>query len=147
VKALLGLLLLALAGCASSPPAPVAAPSGSGDRAAGHAAKMVGKPYRYGGASPSGFDCSGLVQFSYRQAGVAVPRSTEAQLRASKLVRGSVQRGDLLFFDQEGRKNGHVGIYLGNGRFVHAPSSGKRVRTDTLDSEHWKKHLSEVRRL
>lgn len=147
MKALLGLLILALAGCATSPPAPVAAPSGSGDRAAGHAAKMVGKPYRYGGASPSGFDCSGLVQFSYRQAGVAVPRSTEAQLRASKPVRGSVQRGDLLFFDHEGRKNGHVGIYLGKGRFVHAPSSGKRVRTDTLDSKYWKKHLSEVRRL
>jgi cell wall-associated NlpC family hydrolase len=108
---------------------------------------MVGKPYRYGGASPSGFDCSGLVHFSYRQAGVAVPRSTEDQLRAAKPVRGSMQRGDLLFFDQEGKKKSHVGIYLGNGKFVHAPSSGKRVRTDTLDSRYWKKHLSEIRRL
>ena len=140
------LISFALAGCASSPPAPIAAPSGSGDRAAAHAAKMVGKPYRYGGASPSGFDCSGLVQCSYRQAGVAVPRSTENQLRASKPVRGSMQAGDLLFFDQEGKKKSHVGIYLGDGRFVHAPSSGKRVRTDTLDSRYWKRHLSEVRR-
>jgi len=140
-------ILLALAGCASAPPAPVAAPSGSADRAAAHAAKMVGKPYRYGGASPSGFDCSGLVQFSYRQAGVAVPRSTEEQLRASKPVRGSMRRGDLLFFDQEGKKKSHVGLYLGNGKFVHAPSSGKRVRTDTLDAKYWKQHLAEVRRI
>lgn len=142
-----GIAHLLIAGCASSPPAPIAAPSGSGARAAGHAANMVGKPYRYGGASPSGFDCSGLVHFSYRQAGVAVPRSTEHQLRASRPVRGSMQRGDLLFFDQEGKKKSHVGIYLGNGKFVHAPSSGKRVRTDTLDSKYWMKHLSEIRRL
>lgn len=110
---------------------------------------MVGKPYRYGGASPStGFDCSGLVHFSYRQAGIKVPRSTEDLLRASSAVRGSnLRRGDLLFFDQEGKKKSHVGIYLGDGRFVHAPSSGKRVRTDTLDSKYWKKHLAEVRRL
>lgn len=109
---------------------------------------MVGKPYRYGGESPSaGFDCSGLVHFSFRQAGIKVPRSTHEQLRASSPVKGSMRPGDLLFFDQEGKKKSHVGIYLGNGRFVHAPSSGKRVRTDTLDSKYWKKHLAEVRRL
>lgn len=148
MRPILCIALLALAGCASAPPAPVSAPSASGERAAGHAAKMVGKPYRFGGSSPgTGFDCSGLVHFSYRQAGVAVPRTTHDQLRASAPVRGSMQRGDLLFFDQEGKKKSHVGIYLGNGRFVHAPSSGKRVRTDTLDSKYWKKHLSEVRRL
>ena len=140
-------LFFTLAACASAPRAPVEAPSGSAGRAAGHAAKMVGKPYRFGGSSPSrGFDCSGLVQFSYRQAGMALPRTTEDQLRASRPVRGSMQRGDLLFFDQEGKKKSHVGIYLGDGRFVHAPSSGKRVRTDTLDSRYWKRHLSEVRR-
>jgi len=147
VKALSALCIAVLAGCASAPPAPVAAPGGAADRAAAHAAKMVGKPYRYGGASPSGFDCSGLVHFSYLQAGVAVPRSTEDQLRAAKPVRGSMQRGDLLFFDQEGKKKSHVGIYLGKGRFVHAPSSGRSVRTDALDSKYWKKHLAEVRRI
>lgn len=110
---------------------------------------MVGKPYRFGGASPSaGFDCSGLVQFSFQQAGIVLPRTTAAQLRASSPVRGSsLRRGDLLFFDQEGKKKSHVGIYLGEGKFVHAPSSGKRVRTDSLDSPYWRKHLSEVRRL
>lgn len=140
--------LLALAGCASAPPAPVSAPTGSAERAATHAAKMVGKPYRYGGAGPSsGFDCSGLVHYSFRRAGVSVPRTTAAQFRASQPVRGELRRGDLLFFDQEGKKRSHVGIYLGSGRFVHAPSSGKRVRIDSLDARYWKKHLDEVRRL
>jgi len=118
------------------------------DRAASQAVKMVGRPYRYGGSSPAGFDCSGLVLFSYQQAGLKLPRDTEHQRLASKPVRvASLRRGDLLFFDLEGKKNSHVGIYLGDGTFVHAPSSGKRVRTDRLDSAFWKKHLSEARRL
>ena len=121
---------------------------GAGDRAAASAAKMVGKPYKFGGASPAGFDCSGLVLFSYKQAGVALPHNTEQQRRLSKPVKlGELRRGDLLFFDQEGKKNSHVGIYLGERRFVHAPSSGKHVRNDSLDSPYWRKHLSEVRRL
>jgi cell wall-associated NlpC family hydrolase len=156
---------LALAGCASTPasqprasaPSRESSPSRSSstvseaaaDRAAGHAMKMVGRPYRFGGATPSaGFDCSGLVQFSFRQAGVAVPHNTEQQRRASHPVRrAELRRGDLVFFDQEGKKNSHVGIYLGGGRFVHAPSSGKEVRSDRLDAPYWKKHLSETRRV
>jgi murein DD-endopeptidase len=114
--------------------------------AAQHALKMIGVPYRSGGASPaSGFDCSGLVQFSFRQVGVAVPRTTAQQHRASFRV-SAPRPGDLLFFDQEGKKNSHVGIYVGEGRFVHAPSPGKRVREDRLDSPYWRRHLSEVRR-
>src|SRR5512138_3799017 len=107
-------LLLLLAACASTPDAPVT-DSASADRAAGYALKMVGKPYRYGGATPAGFDCSGLVQYSYKQAGVNLPRSTEAQHKLSQALRGShLRRGDLLFFDEEGRKKSHVGIYLGD---------------------------------
>jgi murein DD-endopeptidase len=153
------LCALAFAGCASAPPAQPArasaAPGSSSaaseaaaDRAAGHALKMVGRPYRFGGATPSaGFDCSGLVQFSFRQAGGAVPHNTERQRQASRPVRRSeLRRGDLVFFDQEGKKNSHVGIYLGGGRFVHAPSSGKEVRSDRLDGPYWKKHISETRR-
>ena len=117
-------------------------------RAAQQATQMVGKPYRYGGSAPTGFDCSGLVQFSYRQAGIRVPRSTDEQRRASKPVRAeNLRPGDLLFFDQEGKKNSHVGIYVGNGNFVHAPSSGKQVRSDRMDKPYWRKHLSEVRRI
>jgi len=155
VKTAAGILVsvLALAACASAPTSPPKASSQvsekAADQAAAHAMKMLGRPYRYGGATPSaGFDCSGLVQFSFRQAGVAVPRSTERQRVASYPVRrAELRRGDLLFFDQEGKKNSHVGIYLGAGKFVHAPSSGKEVRSDRLDSPYWKKHLSETRRL
>jgi murein DD-endopeptidase len=136
-----------VAGCASDPVAPVTDP-GSAERAAAFARKMVGKPYRFGGSSPAGFDCSGLVQYSYKQAGVSLPRATDEQLRLSQPLRGAhLRRGDLLFFDQEGKKKSHVGIYLGEGQFVHAPSSGKTVRTDRIDSAYWKKHLSEVRRI
>jgi len=149
IYALVGAQLL-IAGCASAPEpgARVQAGAAASMRAADEALKMVGKPYRYGASTPAGgFDCSGLVQFSFRQAGVRVPRTTEYQLRASMQVRKSeLRRGDLLFFDQEGNKNSHVGIYLGKGRFVHAPSSGKHVRTDRLDAPYWKRHLSEARR-
>jgi murein DD-endopeptidase len=121
----------------------------TGDRAADHAIRMIGKPYRYGGNSPSsGFDCSGLVQFSYKQAGATLPRTTDALRQASAPLRSSgLRRGDLVFFDQEGKKNGHVGIYLGAGEFIHAPSSGGRVRKDSLQSPYWRKHFSEARRI
>jgi murein DD-endopeptidase len=148
--AVIALVPLAFSACATAPEARKAAGTdAAGERAASHAMKMIGKPYRYGGSSAAtGFDCSGLVQFSYRQAGVAVPRSTEQQRRAGAPVHvANLRRGDLLFFDQEGKKNGHVAIYLGGGEFVHAPSSGGRVRKDRLDSVYWKKHFSEARRL
>lgn len=123
--------------------------SKGGDSAAAQALKLVGAPYRYGGASPSrGFDCSGLVQYSYRHAGVALPHNTDQQRHLSKAIRrAELRRGDLIFFDEEGRKNSHVGIYVGEGQFVHAPSSGKHVRKDRLDAPYWRKHLSEFRRI
>jgi murein DD-endopeptidase len=150
VRTLLALVLVSLAGCASSPPASSGTSGGSAyDRAASHAVKMVGKPYRYGGATPAaGFDCSGLILYSYKQAGVPVPHSTEQLRKKTRLIKAAeLKRGDLLFFDQEGKKNSHVAIYLGDGTFVHAPSSGKSVRSDRLDNPYWKKHLSERRRL
>ena len=140
------LLPLALSGCMI---APASVHSSTASDAAGVAQKMVGKRYRAGGSSPeAGFDCSGLVHYSYGRTGLAVPRSTE-RLRATALPIkvADLRRGDLVFFDQEGKKYGHVGIYLGEGRFVHAPSSGKVVRADRLDAPYWKRHLSEVRRL
>jgi len=145
----IGLFFFVVAGCASAPQPAERAAGGVGDRAAQHAAQLVGKPYRYGGASPStGFDCSGLVQWSYAQAGRKLPRSTDEQRAAANRIKVSeLRRGDLIFFDQEGKKHSHVGIYLGERRFVHAPSSGKHVRNDTLDNPYWKKHLSEVRRV
>jgi murein DD-endopeptidase len=152
VRAVLVIVALALAGCASTPNRAPTASSGStkstGDQAAGYAQTMVGKPYRYGGSGPSGFDCSGLVLYSYKSAGVALPHGTDKQRSMSRPVKvAELRRGDLLFFNQEGKKFGHVAIYVGNGKFVHAPSSGKSVRSDRLDSPYWKKHLSEARRI
>ena len=142
-------LPLAIVGCASAPQSPAYRGDTAAERAATYALQMVGAPYRYGGAAPStGFDCSGLVQFSFREAGVSIPRDTEQQRLASRPVAsGALQPGDLIFFDQQGLKYSHVGIYTGGGMFVHAPSTGKEVRRDRLDSPYWKKHIAETRRL
>jgi murein DD-endopeptidase len=147
IKLLALLLPLVLVACASTPKNYSASVSVS-QRAASSASQMVGKPYKYGGMSPTGFDCSGLIAYSYQQAGVSLPRSAAEQYRTSQRVkRAELKPGDLLFFDERGRKNSHVGMYLGEGRFVHAPSSGKSVRNDSLDNPYWKKSLSEIRRL
>ncbi|UCC56492.1 MAG: C40 family peptidase [Gammaproteobacteria bacterium] len=132
-----GLLLLAgLAGCSSTP-------SGSAThKGAAIAQSMAGSPYRYGGATPRGFDCSGLVYYAYRKAGISVPRTTREQYKYSERIGLSdIHRGDLLFFRLSTRGISHVGIYTGNGKFIHAPSSGKRVSYARLDNAYWKKRL------
>jgi murein DD-endopeptidase len=103
---------------------------------------LIGAPYRYGGTSPKGFDCSGLVYYSYRKAGIPVPRTAREQLRASQPMDPSRLRpGDVVFFRLSGRKPSHVGIYVGRGRFVHAPSSGKRVSYASLRDPYWQERL------
>lgn len=103
------------------------------DRAATIATEQVGVPYRYGGQAPTGFDCSGLVHYSYLHAGKPVPRTTTQLWNHTDAVsRSDLQRGDLLFFAIEGKMQ-HVGMYIGDERFVHAPSSGKRVQVASLD--------------
>lgn len=153
-----GLLLLGfslgLAACGSlhppvaqsaRPPAP-AATTAHTPRVVAVAQQMVGKPYRYGGNTPRGFDCSGLVQYSYSQAGHAVPRSTTEQYsRARTIPYAQRAPGDLLFFRIDGKPS-HVGIYLGNGRFVHAPSSGKQVEYASLANDYWSQRLVKVGR-
>lgn len=102
------------------------------------AQKMIGTPYRYGGANPRGFDCSGLVYYSYHKAGISVPRTSYEQFRQSQPVHlSNLQPGDLLFFRLDDVKPSHVGIYEGEGRFVHAPSFGKQVSYASLDSPYW----------
>jgi murein DD-endopeptidase len=141
-----------LAGCSSAPKIPeqttIRASNEVASKAVDFAKEMLGKPYQYAGDTPAGFDCSGLVKYSYGRAGIAMPRDTQAQHRMSVLVstRG-LREGDLLFFDQEGKKKSHVGIYLGGGRFIHAPSSGGKVRIDSMKAEYWKKHFVEARRV
>jgi cell wall-associated NlpC family hydrolase len=110
---------------------------------------MVGTPYRYGGASPAkGFDCSGLVLYSYGRAGVRLLHGNDFLIKASHPVTlGNLQRGDLVFFNERGIRNSHVGIYLGNGRFVHAPSSGKKVYVADLESRYWQRSFAQARRV
>ena len=142
-----GIALLALGACSSTP---ARAPGGDAvaARAAEHALSMQGKPYRYGGNTPAGFDCSGLVQYGYGRAGVRIPHGTEALRRLSSPIKTShLQRGDLLFFDQEGKRSSHVGIYVGKDRFVHAPSTGKHVYVASLADSYWRKHFAGARRL
>lgn len=118
------------------------------DRAASYAQKFIGTRYRYGGNRPDkGFDCSGLVQYSYSLAGLQVPRSTERQMQATRYVpTNRLKPGDLLFFHQQGKRFSHVGLYIGRGRFVHAPSTGKSVKISTLSNSYWRKHLASTRR-
>jgi len=112
------------------------------------ALSMVGVQYRYGGAHPrDGFDCSGLVYYTYTSNGHAVPRTSRAQFDAAlKIPLAQAAQGDLLFF-QDQEKLSHVGIYLGDGRFVHAPSSGDSVRVADVDSPYYQRHLVGVGRL
>jgi murein DD-endopeptidase len=108
---------------------------------------MIGVPYRYGGESPSGFDCSGLVQYSYRAAGMKVPRTSRAQYKAATPIRlTEAVPGDLLFFRYD-NKISHVAIYLGDERFVHAPSSGKQVSVASLRDPHYQQHFAQAGRL
>jgi cell wall-associated NlpC family hydrolase len=110
---------------------------------------LVGTPYRYGGNNPSaGFDCSGLVGYVYREAAaVQLPRSTReiADVRAKKLKRDQLRSGDLVLFGK-GRVD-HIGIYVGEGRFVHAPSTGGTVRLDHLDGPYWRDRWAGGKRL
>ena len=147
----LAITVLSLAACGANPAAPPAAKEPSsgqvvnrvervtaGDRAAAVALEQVGVPYRYGGSTPSGFDCSGLVQYSYTRAGVRVPRTTGQLWSASNPVgRGELRAGDLLFFSIEGKMS-HVGVYLGEQRFVHAPQSGRKVSVASLSSPFYR---------
>ena len=114
------------------------------------AREQVGIPYRYGGSRPeTGFDCSGLVQWVYQRAGIALPRVVTDQAQVGEQVdRGEVRPGDLLFFATRGGETiTHVGIYLGKHRFLHAPSSGDLVRTDSLNDRWWRRRWKDSRRV
>ena len=141
-------LLGMVAGCAGTPKAGIGSYNQSrGDKAADTALTMLDRPYRYRGETPKGFDCSGLVRYSYLNAGLDVPHGTKALLKVTRSVhRGDARKGDLIFFVQAGRKYSHVGIYVGDDEFVHAPSTGGRVRIDRLDDPYWKKHYLDTRR-
>jgi hypothetical protein len=114
------------------------------------ALSYLGVPYRFGGASPrTGFDCSGLVNHVFRQAfGLSLPRTArEIARNGAAVARGELLPGDLVFFNTRGFLNSHVGIYLGDSKFVHAPNARGRVRIDDLDDTYYRTRFNGARRI
>jgi cell wall-associated NlpC family hydrolase len=144
-----------LAGCASAPPStpptqpvPARLSVEQANDVTVTAIGLVGTPYRYGGNTPaSGFDCSGLIGFVYKaRGGVLAPRSVSALVHwGSPVPVDGVRTGDLVIFIQGGSAT-HAGIYVGDGRFVHAPSTGGEVRLDQLKSKYWAQQQVAFRR-
>jgi len=142
---LLVLVLTGLAACAPFRPGLPGEPATAdpGYAVLQAAQSQIGAPYKYGGAGPDAFDCSGLVSYAHRQVGVAVPRTAAQQFAAATPVkRGDLRPGDLVFFRLESRNVSHVGIYAGNDRFVHAPQRGGKVRVASLDEEHFRRSFA-----
>jgi cell wall-associated NlpC family hydrolase len=143
-----------LVGCASAPPAPPrpeSAPVGP-ERAEAllQVLLTLGVDYRNGGNTPaSGFDCSGLVAHVFREAyGIRLPHNARAQSEVGARVSLSELRaGDLVFYNTLNRPFSHVGIYLGDGRFVHAPKTGAQVRVESLQGSYWMKRFDGARRI
>lgn len=116
-----------------------------------HAKALQGIPYRRGGESErTGFDCSGLLVYLFRQdAGLELPRSTLGMIRQRQrqVSRKALKPGDAVFFSHNGSERAsHVGLYLGEGRFIHAPRTGKTVRIDSLEEGYWNRHYRTARR-
>lgn len=154
----IGLLALALGACAARdsgtaslpgaiPPetAPAAA---SANPVVATALAQLGVPYRWAGSDPSGFDCSGLVQYAFAQHGIALPRETADQYEVGQSVAiRDLQPGDLVFFQTVSQGPSHVGIALGDNRFVHAPSEGGIVRIERLSVVYWSRRVIGARRI
>lgn len=107
------------------------------------AVTAVGTPYRWGGLTPKGFDCSGLVVYAYKKIGTHVPRTAKAQFKSCKSVtRQNLKPADLVFFSVPRRRGVvHVGIYIGKGQFVHAPGRGRKVKRASLNNIYFKRHF------
>jgi len=156
---MLAALAVATVGCAGSPVEPAEASrrvtvepriadAAVGGAIADVAMGMVGTRYLYGGTDPlKGFDCSGLVYYAYEQAGYRVPRTSQELFRAARKISvNDADPGDLMFF-QDQTKLSHVGIYLGDGKFIHAPRTGARVRIESLRKRYWVRRYDGARRI
>ena len=133
-------------------PGPVdgsAAPSSGVQNLLKRALALLGTPYRWGGTETNGFDCSGLVGYVFKTAlGVELPRvSREMASSGQRIDRSALTAGDIVFFGRGRKGIDHVGIYVGNGQFVHAPRTGKDVMVSQLDSAYWSRHYVQARRI
>lgn len=112
------------------------------------AISLLGLPYKFGGAGPKAFDCSGLVSYIHEEVGIAVPRTAAEQFRAATPVpMDALEPGDLLFFKTGGSGISHVAIYAGSNRFVHAPKAGQHIELRMLDDGYYKPRLVGAGRL
>jgi cell wall-associated NlpC family hydrolase len=126
-----------------APPAPASAPA-----LVSTALTFRGVPYRNGGSDPSGFDCSGFIQYVFGQLGTFLPREVRDQYHSGRAIdRDNVEAGDLLFFETDGRGPSHVGLAIGDGEFVHAPSSRGVVRVERYDFPYWARRFVGARRV
>ena len=124
-------------------------PAGAGThRVIAMALGYRGVPYRNGGSDPSGFDCSGFVQYVFKQVGALLPRQAFEQFRIGREIdRDEVQPGDLVFFETVSRGASHVGLAIGGDEFVHAPSARGAVRVEKFSAPYWARRIVEVRRI
>jgi len=152
------LAALLLAACGALPPQPTSAPPSpapqpplqpaparpdTGAQIAALATALVGTPYHFGGADQGGFDCSGLALYVHERVGLAIPRTAAAQQRAAHAVPlAQLAPGDLVFFRIRSRSVDHVGVYAGDGRFVHAPRAGLAVAYADLTHGFYAQHLA-----
>ena len=123
---------------------------GNADSLTSYARSLIGTPYKYGGSTPvSGFDCSGFVGYVYQHSlGIRLPRVTSKIGLVGKSVRSNdLRSGDLVFFNTLQRRYSHVGIYLGDNRFIHAPSSGGKVREENILDDYWRNNYNGARRI
>lgn len=118
-----------------------------GTEVANYAYKFLGKPYVYGAAGPNAFDCSGLTQYVYNKFGIGLSRTTYTQVgEGIKVKRSDLKAGDLVFFNTEGSIS-HVGIYIGDGEFIHAPRTGKPVMVSSLSDGYYSERYATARRI
>jgi len=141
----------AVVGCTSSPryrPASHAAETTDNELVT-YAKSFLGTPYAYGGESRSGMDCSGLVTTVYRQFDVQLPRTAHEQAQYGRdISRGGVEPGDLVFFQiTRSRPVSHVGIYIGDGKFIHASTSARQVRIDAMSDDYFRRRFVKAKRV